>query len=127
MGIVSALKIDEHGHSVRGVDIFECLSRDMGLHLMEGTPSAQTILQSRYMAGKNNDIVVYELRACCNLPSRKCCCGSCRDEPDAKQCIVIDLTNLTLIHDVGARMLFEGVKRLQAADTKWWSLIQKVY
>ena len=116
--VVFSPKIDEHGHSVRGVDIFERLSRDMGLHLMEGTPSAQTILQSRYMAGKNYAIVVYELRGVLQFTESEMLLRILQDEPDAKTRIVIDLTNLTLIHDVGARMLFEGVKRLQAAGHK---------
>lgn len=116
--VVFSPKIDEHGHSVRGVDIFERLSRDMGLHLMEGTPSAQTILQSRYTVGKNNDIVVYELRGVLQFTESEMLLRILQDEPDAKTRIVIDLTNLTLIHDVGARMLFEGVKRLQAAGHK---------
>lgn len=116
--VVFSPKIDEHGHSVRGVDIFERLSRDMGLHLMEGTPSAQTILQSRYTAGKNNDIVVYELRGVLQFTESEMLLRILQDESDAQTRIVIDLTNLTLIHDVGARMLFEGVKRLQAAGHK---------
>lgn len=36
-----------------------------------------------------------------------------QDEPEGKKRIVLDLTNLTLIHNVGARMLFEGVARLK--------------
>ena len=55
-------RLDEHGHSVRGIDILERLSRDMGLHLMEGTPSAQTIVQSHYRTGKDASLSVYVLR-----------------------------------------------------------------
>ena len=36
-----------------------------------------------------------------------------QDEPEGKSTIILDLTNLTLMHDVGARMLFEGVDRLK--------------
>lgn len=109
--VVFSPKIDEHGHSVRGVEIFERLSREMGLHLMEGTPSAQTILQSRYIL--NDDIVVYELRGVLQFTESEMLLRILQDEPVAKSHIVLDLTNLTLIHDVGARMLFEGVGRLQ--------------
>jgi glutaminase len=109
--VVFSPKIDEHGHSVRGVEIFERLSREMGLHLMEGTPSAQTILQNRYTL--NNDIVVYELRGVLQFTESEMLLRILQDEPVAKTRIVLDLTNLTLIHDVGARMLFEGVGRLQ--------------
>lgn len=104
-------KLDSHGNSVRGVKIFERLSNDMGLHLMEGTPSAQTILQSRYTVG--NDTIVYELRGVLQFTESEMLLRILQDEPNGKNTILLDLTNLTLIHDVGARMLFEGVKRLK--------------
>lgn len=104
-------KLDEHGNSVRGVQVFERLSQDMGLHLMEGTPSAQTILQSRYEVGK--DTVVYELRGVLQFTESEMLLRLLQQEPKGKNALLLDLTNLTLIHDVGARMLFEGVKRLK--------------
>ena len=104
-------KLDEHGNSVRGVEIFERLSNDMGLHLMEGTPSAQTILQSRYTVGK--DTVVYELRGVLQFTESEMLLRTLQEELQGKNTLVLDLTNLTLIHDVGARMLFEGVQRLK--------------
>ena len=106
-------KLDSHGNSVRGVEIFERLSSDMGLHLMEGTPSAQTILQSRYSVGKKQNVIVYELRGVLQFTESEMLLRFLQDEPQAKNKIILDLTNLTLIHDVGARMLFEGVKRLK--------------
>ncbi|MFW1755181.1 glutaminase [Acinetobacter wanghuae] len=106
-------KLDSHGNSVRGVEIFERLSNDMGLHLMEGTPSAQTILQSRYSVGKKQNVIVYELRGVLQFTESEMLLRFLQDEPQAKNKIILDLTNLTLIHDVGARMLFEGVKRLK--------------
>ncbi|MQW92758.1 glutaminase [Acinetobacter wanghuae] len=106
-------KLDSHGNSVRGVEIFERLSSDMGLHLMEGTPSAQTILQSRYSIGKKQNVIVYELRGVLQFTESEMLLRFLQDEPQAKNKIILDLTNLTLIHDVGARMLFEGVKRLK--------------
>lgn len=106
-------KIDEHGNSVRGLRIFENLARDMGLHLMEGTPSAQTILQSRYIVGKKNNVVVYELRGVLQFTESEMLLRILEEEPAGKSMIVLDLTNLSLIHDVGVRMLFEGVDRLK--------------
>lgn len=107
-------KLDPHGNSVRGVEIFERLSNDMGLHLMEGTPSAQTIVQSRYQAGKNDSIVVYELRGVLQFTESEMLLRILQDEPEGDTRIVFDLTNISLIHDVGVRMLFEGVDRLKA-------------
>ena len=104
-------KLDSHGNSVRGVEIFERLSNDMGLHLMEGTPSAQTILQSRREYEKG--IIVYQLRGVLQFTETEMFLRELQKEPEGNNKIVLDLTHLTLIHDVGARMLFEGVRRLQ--------------
>lgn len=104
-------KLDSHGNSVRGVEIFERLSSDMGLHLMEGTPSAQTIIQSR--REYDDGMVVYELRGVLQFTETEMFLRELQNEPVGKNKVVLDLTHLTLIHDVGARMLFEGVKRLQ--------------
>ena len=116
--VVFSPKIDEHGHSVRGVDVFERLSRDMGLHLMEGTPSAQTIIQSYYSLGENDAVSVYELRGVLQFTESEMLLRILQEEPEEKNTIILDLTNLTLIHDVGARMLFEGVQRLKADGHK---------
>ncbi|OTG78016.1 glutaminase [Acinetobacter sp. ANC 5054] len=105
-------KLDEHGNSVRGVEIFERLSRDMGLHVMEGTPSAQTIVQRRYILGTKQNVVVYELRGVLQFTESEMLLRILQDEPIANTCIVLDITNISLIHEVGARMLFEGVDRL---------------
>ena len=102
-------KIDTHGNSVRGVEIFERLSKDMGLHVMEGTPSAQTIVQSRYTCGLDHSVIVYELRGVLQFTESEMLLRILEAEPIANNHIVLDLTNISLIHDVGVRMLFEGV------------------
>ena len=107
-------KLDEHGNSVRGVEIFERLSKDMGLHLMEGTPSAQTIVQSRYSCGIDNQVVVYELRGVLQFTESEMLLRILQNEAVEPTQIILDLTNISLIHDVGERMLFEGVDRLIA-------------
>lgn len=111
-------KLDTHGNSIRGVEIFERLSGDMGLHLMEGTPSAQTIVQSRYTTGKNDSIIVYELRGVLQFTESEMLLRILQNEPVCESQIVLDLTNISLIHDVGVRMLFEGVDRLKADGHK---------
>ena len=39
-------RLDEHGNSVRGVRLFERMSRDMGIHLIEVPPSVQTVIRN---------------------------------------------------------------------------------
>ena len=105
-------KLDEHGNSARGIEIMERLSNDMGLHLMEGTPSAQTIVQRRYVVGETGQTVVYELRGVLQFTESEMLLRILQDEAEGCTHIILDLTNISLLHDVGARMLFEGVDRL---------------
>ncbi|WP_332604446.1 glutaminase [Acinetobacter sp. ESBL14] len=105
-------RLDEHGNSVRGIDILERLSRDMGLHLMEGTPSAQTIVQSHYRTGKDASLSVYVLRGVLKFTEAEMLLRILQCEPVDKSSIVIDLTQISLIHEVGKRMFLEGIDRL---------------
>ncbi len=105
-------KLDEHGNSVRGIEILERLSRDMGLHLMEGTSSAQTIVQSHYLTGKNASLSVYVLRGVLKFTEAEMLLRTLQCEPVNKNTIVIDLSQISLIHDVGKRMFLEGIDRL---------------
>lgn len=107
-------KLDEHGNSVRGIDIMERLSRDMGLHLMEGTPSAQTIVQRQYKAGSDYAISVYELRGVLQFTESEMLLRILQDEPTGKNKIILDLSHISVVHDVGQRMLLEGIDRLVA-------------
>jgi len=66
-------RIDEHGHSVRGVDIFERMSREMGLHLMgrhRHKPFCKVVISPV------NVIMWWCMNyvAYCSLLNRKCCC-----------------------------------------------------
>lgn len=114
-------KIDAHGNSVRGVEIFERLSSDMGLHVMQGTPSAQTIVQQR-LSLKQGQVIVYELRGVLQFTESEMLLRRLQDEPVANSTIIFDLTNLSLVHAVGARMLFEGVQRLEQDGHTVWVL-----
>ncbi len=105
-------KLDEHGNSVRGIDMMERLSRDMGLHLMEGTPSAQTIVQSHYRTGQDASLSVYVLRGVSKFTEAEMLLRIFQREPVDQSTIIIDLTQISLIHDVGKRMFLEGVDRL---------------
>lgn len=106
-------KLDVHGNSVRGIAAFERLSEDMGLHVMQGTPSAQTIVQNRIVLS-DGQIIVYQLRGVLQFTESEMLLRLLQTEAIGTQQIIFDLTHLSLIHDVGGRMLFEGVKRLTA-------------
>lgn len=105
-------KLDEHGNSVKGVDIFEQLSRDMGLHLMESTPVAQTIVQRRYSPDQNPQIIVYELVGSLQFAEAEMLLRRLQQEEIGSNTFIFDLNNLSWIHAVGQRMLLEAVDRL---------------
>lgn len=107
-------KLDEHGNSVRGVHIFERLSQDMGLHVMEGTVSAQTILQRRYEADRQGKVIVFELVGALQFAEAEMLLRLLQQEPDDINTLVFDLNNLVFVHDVGERMLLEAFDRLRA-------------
>lgn len=107
-------KLDDHGNSVRGIEIMERLSNDMGLHLMEGTPSAQTIVQSRRVVGESQQTIVYELRGVLQFTESEMLLRIFQDEPANTTKIILDMTNISLIHEVGTRMLMEAIDRLIA-------------
>ena len=114
-------KLDEHGNSVRGVQIFERLSQDMGLHLMEVAPSPQNIIQRQeeVQNHKNDRQTIYELRGALQFAEAELLLRRLSElpsptDPQASHAIVLDLTDLSLIHDVGRRMLLEGIDRLYA-------------
>ena len=79
---------------------------------MEGTPSAQTIVQRRYSPRGNDSIVIYELVGALQFAEAEMLLRIVQDEPVASNTIVFDLNNLSFVHDVGRRMLIEGLDRL---------------
>lgn len=107
-------KLDEHGNSVRGIEIFERLSQDMGLHVMEGTPSAQTIVQRRYVADKDGQWIVFELVGALQFAEAEMLLRVLEQEQAQANTLIFDLNNLVFIHAVGERMLLEAFDRLMA-------------
>ena len=106
-------KLDEHGNSVRGIEIMERMSNDMGLHLMEGTPSAQTIVQRQYLTGPKHNIQLYELRGALQFAEAEKLLRILAQDPNqVVNTIVFDFNDISLIHDVARRMLIEGFDRL---------------
>ena len=105
-------RLDEHGNSIRGIEIMERMSNDMGLHLMEGTPSAQTIVQRQYLTGPQQDIQLYELRGALQFAEAEKLLRILSNDDSDISTIVFDLNDISLIHDVAKRMLLEGFDRL---------------
>lgn len=108
IGAVSP-RLDGHGNSVRGVKLFERMSNDMGMHLMDAEPYGSTVLRSVRTAG---DELVFELQGVVQFTGAETVLeGLQRDETNPTT-VVLDLTRVDRLSDVGRRMVLEGMRRV---------------
>ncbi|WP_193608536.1 glutaminase [Nocardioides lijunqiniae] len=107
-------RLDRHGNSVRGVQVFERLSHDMGMHLMEVPPPARSLVRGRteLPGGRSGHGWAYELQGSVNFVGMERVLRYLADEPPTESAVVLDLTRVHEVRDVGRRMLVEAVRRL---------------
>ncbi|MEI5674384.1 MULTISPECIES: glutaminase [unclassified Nocardioides] len=107
-------RLDKHGNSVRGVQVFERLSHDMGMHLMEVPPPARSLVRGRteLPGGKAGHGWAYELQGSVNFVGMERVLRYLTEEPPTESAVVLDLTRVHEVRDVGRRMLLEAVRRL---------------
>ncbi len=55
-------RLDSHGTSVRGVEVFTRLSRDMGMHMMDADQEGQDALRGHLVSGGDSPVTVYRLQ-----------------------------------------------------------------
>ncbi|WP_193612356.1 glutaminase [Nocardioides lijunqiniae] len=107
-------RLDRHGNSVRGVQVFERLSHDMGMHLMEVPPPARSLVRGRteLPGDRSGHGWAYELQGSVNFVGMERVLRYLADEPPTESAVVLDLTRVHEVRDVGRRMLVEAVRRL---------------
>jgi glutaminase len=101
-------RLNQQGNSVRGVAVFERLSRDMELHMMHVIPTGRSALRS---VGERDGATVVELQgdirfAGAEIFASRACEGFATDE------IVIDLSEVRVIDDAARRLITEVRERL---------------
>lgn len=106
--------LDGHGNSVRGIDTFERLSRDMGMHLMEVAPPARAVIQSdRLVEHRGEEMRVYYLAGAIGFSGAEVVVRRLTEHPPAERKIALDLTGVHSVTDVGRRMILESARRLR--------------
>lgn len=107
-------RLDEHGSSVRGVDVCRRLSRDMGLHMMDAPqPARATIRRThsvRHVDG--GSATVFSLHGSIQFAGAERLVRDLADAPGLTTDVVLDLTRVHSINDVARRMVLEVVRRL---------------
>lgn len=104
-------RLDEHGHSVRGVEVFERLSVDMGLHMMDVAPHHAAALRQHYVT-KDGATTVYRLQGVLRFSGTETVVRAVCDSDVETDSVRLDLTLVEEADKVSRRMLRETVRRL---------------
>ncbi|MDT9591801.1 glutaminase [Nocardioides zeae] len=112
-------RLDGHGNSVRGVQVFERLSSDMGMHVLETPPPARPPLREHASVPQacaldgTQEGSLYEIQGSVDFVAMEQLLRELdRDPPPEVGNVVLDLTHVHEVRDVGRRMLLEGARRL---------------
>ncbi|GAC56305.1 glutaminase [Gordonia hirsuta DSM 44140 = NBRC 16056] len=106
-------RLDRHGNSVRGVDLFQRFTADMGMHLMDVPGTAREAIADRYVDGDGPDAIeVIELQGDLRFAAAEHVVREFEVRPPVTSSILLDLARIGTIDDVGRRMLLEAVRRL---------------
>lgn len=102
-------RLDSHGNSVRGVKVFERLSDDMGLHLMDVEPYGSSVLRDiRVVDGE----LIIELQGVIQFTGAENILDGLENDDSGTSTVVVDVGRVDRLSDVGRRMVLEGMRRL---------------
>ncbi|WP_406604984.1 glutaminase [Corynebacterium kroppenstedtii] len=117
-------RLDEHGNSVRGVRLFERMSRDMGIHLMEVPPSVQTVIRNttvlvqdltddeKAQGVKPQKIKVYSIQGSLRFAGAEKIVREFSSTTIKEPAVALDLTDVHALDGVARRMTLEVARRL---------------
>lgn len=110
-------KLDRTGNSVRGVRVFERLSSDMGMHMMDTPDTATQVLRHAddidLAQGEAHRV---QLQGPVHFGSAERMLRQMQRIPADTEVVVVDLSRVTSINDIGRRMMLEGLRRLGQDD-----------
>ncbi len=105
-------RLDPHGSSVRGIEVFKRLSNDMGMHLMDVAQEGRSALRGSYVSEGDDPMTVYEVQGDLRFAGAETVVRAIADTEHTTRRVALDLTRVYRLHDVGRRMLLECVRRL---------------
>ncbi|WP_300399732.1 glutaminase [Nocardioides sp.] len=106
-------RLDTHGSSVRGIRVFERLSSDMGMHLMDVAQEGRSALRGSYVSEGEDAVTVYEMQGDLRFAGAETVVRAIAAADHTTKRVALDLTRVYRLHDVGRRMLLECVRRLE--------------
>lgn len=104
-------RLDHFGNSVRGVQLCERLSQDMGLHIMELPPPSIDAIGRQSKTEDGDPLIV--VQGPITFPTAELVLRRFQQLPQDASKVVVDLHMVTRINRVGVVMLREGIRRLE--------------
>lgn len=104
-------RLNEEGNSVRGVEAFKLLSKDMGLHLMS-TEERYGVQPIRHIIDDGDATVIY-LQGVLNFNAAETVLHELERYDLSADKVVLELSNVTATNKMGRRMLKEGLRRIR--------------
>lgn len=101
-------RLDAQGNSVRGVKLFQKLSKDMGLHLMAAEPYGDSALRNIHSEG---DASVIRLQGKVNFSAAETILHEIAIHDFTGQRVVLDVERVSSFNKVGRQMIKEGLRR----------------
>ena len=102
-------RLNEHGNSVRGVAVFERLSRDLELHMMHVAPSGASAI--REVTSEDDTIV--RLQGDLRFAGAESFLATLADGVDPRGRIILDLSHVRAMDDVARRMFDDAAAGLR--------------
>ena len=105
-------RLDRFGNSVRGVKIYERLSHQLGLHIMNTpAPSIEAVGQRSHTADGHR---LVDLQGRLTFATAEMALRHFQAIPPGRDDVVVDFSLVPAIPRVGAIMILEGLRRLRA-------------
>lgn len=106
-------RLDEHGHSVRGVSLFERFSSDMGLHVMEIPAAASSVMRSnRVQDGERGATRVLRLQGGIRFAGAERIVRDIEEGGVDEARVVFDIALVYSLDAVALRLILEAASRL---------------
>lgn len=105
-------RLNKQGNPVRGVEVFQRLSDDMGLHLMSAELLTQHAIRSIFEKG---DTTIIQLQGAVNFSSAENFLFSVTEHDFSGDAVVLDISRVPMFRPMGRRMVKEGLRRIRDA------------
>lgn len=107
-------RLDQHGSSVRGVEVCRRLSEDMGMHMMDPPQPARSAIR-RMRSGELTDggaATIYSLHGSLQFAGAERFARDLAEAEGLAHEVVLDLSRVHSVNEVARRMLLEMILRL---------------